>query len=43
MEQVQTQQALTPEQEAAVLLALKDPEKKRQVIAILKAAGQLLE
>ena len=34
---------LSPEQKAAVLKALEDPEKKRQVVAILTAAGYLKE
>jgi hypothetical protein len=41
MEEKKVQQGLTPEQKKAVLLALQDPQKKRQVIAILKDAGQL--
>ena len=43
MEEKKVQQILTPEQRKAFFQALDDPEKKRQVIAILTAAEQQRE
>lgn len=39
----QQEQVFTPEQKEAIMKALDDPEKKRAVIATLRAAGLLRE
>lgn len=43
MEEKKVQQGLTQEQKYAVWLALQDPQKEQQIIAILRAAGLLPE
>lgn len=43
MEEYKDQQVFTPEQRAAILEALKDPEARKAIIAILEEAGLLHE
>lgn len=43
MEDNKDQQVFTPEQRAAILEALKDPEARNAIIAILEEAGLLHE
>ena len=43
MEDNKDQQVFTPEQRAAILEALKDPEKKKAILAILEAAERQRE